>query len=187
MLNHKGLTMRRTFFVISLLLMTACSSDPEVAKPQPPAPEPVAQPAPPPLPEPPTPQITEQPKTTDIEVNVNVAKTINPDLTGRPSPVVMRIYGLKSLGKFQSGDFYKLTTNYESFLGADLISSEQFYLHPGQNKIIKQTVVPETKYIAATVAFRDLNQAVWRASAPIETNKLNQFEINLTKLKVNIQ
>lgn len=177
--------MRLMFFAIPLILpLIACSSDPEVPKPQPPAPQAVAPEIK--IPEPPVPA-KEEPKITGLDAKINVAKNLNPDLTGRPSPAVMRLYALKSLGKFQSGDFYKLTNNYEALLGADLVSSEQLFLHPGQNKIIQQTLTPETKYIAVTVAYRDLNQAVWRAAAPIQADKTNLLSITIGKLKVNIQ
>jgi type VI secretion system protein VasD len=89
------------FFIASLTLF-GCSSDPE--KPAPEKPVTVAEP----------PQ--KAPPTT-VQVHMVVSEQANPDLNERPSPIVIRIYELKSLGKFEEGDFYKLFENYDSLLG----------------------------------------------------------------------
>lgn len=143
------------------LLLAGCASDPE--KPEP----------------------SEPPKTL-VEAQIIVSCQVNPDVEGRPSPIVMRIYELKTLGKFDDADFYKLFGEYESVLGSDLIASEKFHLRPGDAKTIKNTVSPETKFIAVTAAYRDLNQAVWRGSIPIEAEKNNEFMVRLDELSVNI-
>jgi type VI secretion system protein VasD len=146
------------------LLLGGCGSDPE--KPESSAP-----------PEPPK---------TLIEAQITVSCQVNPDIDGRPSPIVMRIYELKTLGKFEDADFYKLFNDYASVLGEDLIASEKFHLRPGDAKTIKNSVSPETKFIAITAAYRDLNQSVWRGSIPIEAAKNNEFMVRLDQLNVNI-
>uniref|UniRef100_UPI000B3593DD type VI secretion system lipoprotein TssJ n=1 Tax=Crenothrix polyspora TaxID=360316 RepID=UPI000B3593DD len=95
--------------IVSVLLslcLAACGSDPEKPKPEPPAAA-----APPPAPEP---KPEEPKKVTAIDTQITVSKAVNPNIEGQPSPVVMRIYELKNLGKFESGDFYKLFQNYEA-------------------------------------------------------------------------
>jgi type VI secretion system protein VasD len=172
----------RNHLIVNVLLslcLAACGSDPEKPKPEPPA---AAVPPPAPAPKPEEPK-----KVTAIDTQITVSKAVNPNLEGQPSPVVMRIYELKNLGKFESGDFYKLFQNYEAQLGSDLVASEQFHLHPGQSKTIKHEIAKETQYIAVTVAYRDLNKAVWRASLVIKPDTTNTFEIVLEKLKVHIK
>jgi type VI secretion system protein VasD len=186
---YKGDFMCNTYLTTALLgaFLTACSSSPEPIKPAlPPIPEALVQTEKSVLPVI-TPSVQEEPKITEIDALLTVSKQINPDIYGRPSPVVMRIYELKNIGKFEAADFYKITGTYETLLGTDLVSSEQFHLHPGQTKSLKQAISPETKYIAVTVAYRDLNKAVWRATVPIEANKISRFEIILEKLKVSIK
>ena len=146
------------------LLLGGCGSDP--AKPEPSAP-------------------LEPPKTL-IDAQIIVSCQVNPDINGRPSPIVMRIYELKTLGKFEDADFYKLFNEYAAVLGDDLIASEKFHLRPDDAKTIKNTVSPETKFIGVTAAYRDLNQAVWRGSIPIEAGKTNEFMVKLDQLSVNI-
>lgn len=156
--------------------LVACSSDPEKPKIEAPAP-------PPPVAEQKPEEV--KPKATAIDASIQVSEKINPDTSGRASPVVMRIYELKNLGKFQSADFYKLSSGYEAVLGSDLVASEQFHLHPGENKILKHDVTPDTQYIAVTVAYRNLNKAIWRASLPLTANTSNHFTIRLEALKVS--
>lgn len=156
--------MRNLTIVIALfiLLLAGCGSEPE-------KPEPV------------------EPPPTLIQAEIIVSDKVNPDVNGRPSPIVVRLYELKNLGKFEEADFYKLFEEYESFLGSDLLASEQFHLRPGDTKTIKYAVAPETKYLAVTAAYRDLNQAVWRGSIRIKTAKTTRLEIILDRLGVSIR
>lgn len=160
--------MRNITLVIALfgLLLGSCGSDPPEEKPEPPSAEP-----------PPT----------VVQAKIVVSPQVNPDVNSRPSPIVMRIYELKNLGKFEDADFYKLSDDYEAALGSDLLASEQFHLRPGEIKTLKHAVAPQTKYIAVTAAYRDINAAVWRAFIRIKTAKTTRFEIRLDKLNVSIR
>jgi type VI secretion system protein VasD len=156
--------MRNLTIVIALftLLLKGCGSEPEKPEPTEPAP-------------------------TLIQAKITVSNQVNPDVNGRPSPIVMRIYELKNLGKFEEAGFYNLFEEYESFLSSDLLASEQFHLRPGDTKTVKHAVAPETKYLAVTAAYRDLNQAVWRDSIRIKTAKTTRLEIILDRLGVSIR
>ena len=149
-----------TSIVVLVSLLLGCSSDPEKPAPEPPQ--------------------------TLIDAQIIASCQVNPDVNGRPSPIVIRLFELKNLGKFEEADFYKLFEDYASLLSSDLLASEQFNLHPGETKMIKHVVSPETKFIAVTAAYRDLNQSVWRNSIAIETAKTSQFKIMLDQLGINI-
>lgn len=123
---------------------------------------------------------------TKIKVNISVIDSVNPDINGRPSPVVVRLYELKNIGKFEEADFYKLFENHEAALGPDLLTSEKFHFRPGDTKSLGHTVTPDTKYIAVTAAFRDFNKAVWRDSIAIEPAKTSELFVTLDNLNVSI-
>jgi type VI secretion system protein VasD len=131
----------------------------------------------------------EEPKVeeTKIQANIIVSNDVNPDVNGRPSPVVVRIYELKNLGKFDEADFFKLLEDHEGALGSDLLASEKFHLKPGETKEIAHPVSPETKYIAVSAAFRDFNRAVWRYSTPIENAKTSELAIKLNNVNISIE
>lgn len=94
-----------------------------------------------------------EPQPTKIEVNISVSDQVNPDINGRASPIVVRLYELKNIGKFEEADFYKLFENHEASLGSDLLASEKFHFKPGETKTLSHAVAPDTKYIAVTAAF----------------------------------
>ena len=120
------------------------------------------------------------------EINITASTLLNPDINNRPSPVVIRIYELKSLGVYTESDFYGLFDDYESILGEDLISSEQFHLNPGDTRIVKNSISPETQYIAVIAAFRDINRAMWRDSIIISAEKATQLLIFVDELSVSV-
>ena len=128
-----------------------------------------------------------EPPPTFIQAKITVSPEVNPDVDGRPSPIVMRLFELKNLGKFVDADFYTLFDNYEAFLGSDLLASNLYHLKPGDTKIVKHAVAPETKFIALAAAYRDLNQAVWRASIPIKIARTTRLEIILNRLSATIR
>lgn len=120
------------------------------------------------------------------DIKITASTLLNPDINNRPSPVVIRIYELKSLGVYTESDFYGLFDDYESVLGKDLISSEQFHLNPGDMRIVKNSISPETQYIAVIAAFRDINRAMWRDSIIISAEEAAQLLIFVDKLSISV-
>lgn len=134
----------------------------------------------------PPPTATEPPPTI-IEAQITASPQANPDIKGRPSPIVVHLYELKALGGFEAADFYGLFENGKALLGVDLVAKESFYLQPGENRLYRNTVESETKYLAATAAYRDLNQAIWRDSIAIAPNETNKVMIFVNKLSVTMK
>jgi len=157
------------FFIVTLV-MFGCGSDP--AKPPPEKPAAVAEP-------PPKAPIT-------VQVHMLVSEKTNPDIDGRPSPIVIRIYELKSLGKFEEGDFYKLFENYDSQLGPELIVSEEYHLKPGDSNVIKRTLSAETRYIGVSAAFREINQAIWKDTLELTDEKTADLLVFIEKLNISV-
>jgi type VI secretion system protein VasD len=118
-----------------------------------------------------------------ITISLNVSSAANPDIRGRPSPVVVRIYELRSTTSFESADFFSLNDKDQSALGADIVTRDEFFLQPGQSQTIQRKVNSTTRGIGVFVAYRDLERSKWRAvtSVPIpvvlEGKTLNQKTI----------
>lgn len=121
-----------------------------------------------------------------IDAKIIVSTEVNPDINQRASPIVVRLYELKTLGAYQKSDFYNLFENYKSALGMDLLASEQFSLQPGDTQLIQHTISPDTQYIAVIAAYRDINQAMWRDSLIISKDKFTQLFIFVDKLNISI-
>jgi type VI secretion system protein VasD len=121
-----------------------------------------------------------------MQANVAVAVDVNPDTSGRASPVVIRLYELKNLTTFQSADFFSLYERGKEILGAELLASEEIVLRPGEKKRFERQLQADTRYVAAVAAFRDLDRASWRASVPVKLNQPMPITISLQKRDISI-
>ena len=100
-------------------------------------------------------------------------KDTNPDTTGRPSPVVVRIYQLKTDAAFRKADFMALLDDDRKVLGIELISRDEFVLDPSEQQSLDVTVGNETRFVAAFANFRDYRNAEWRALIPAPRKNFN--------------
>ena len=98
---------------------------------------------------------------------INVDPNVNPDRAGRPSPIVVRVYELKSVAAFNSADFFSLFDKEQETLGGELVGREEFQLQPAETRQYRRQLQPETKFIGVAGAFRDLEQARWRQAVPV--------------------
>jgi len=128
-----------------------------------------------------------KPSPTNINVEIKAAPTANPDGSGRASPIVVRIYALKSLGKFNTSDYYSLYSDEQAQLGGDMVSREEFHLMPGGQKIYTREVPASTLYLGVIAAFRDLDNAVWRSSIPLPGGRTTNFSVTLDNNTVSIR
>jgi type VI secretion system protein VasD len=105
------------------------------------------------------------PKPDKAKAIVSAGADVNPDSTGRPSPVVVRIYQLKEDVAFRNADFFALYDKEAQTLGADLLAREEFVLAPGDSRKVEFAVQHDTRFIGVAAAFRDIRNARWRAIA----------------------
>lgn len=106
-----------------------------------------------------------------LKADVKVGNDSNPDRNGRASPVVVRVFELKSLAAFNSADFFSLYDKESETLGADLNGKEEFRLRPGETVSLNHPLKPDTKFVAALAAFRDLDKSRWRSAIEVPPKK----------------
>jgi type VI secretion system protein VasD len=106
-----------------------------------------------------------------LKTSVTVGDDSNPDMKNRPSPVVVRVFELKSLAGFNSADFFSLYDKESETLGADLIGKEELRLRPGEIASLSHQLKPDTKFVAALAAFRDLERSQWRNAVAVPPKK----------------
>jgi type VI secretion system protein VasD len=124
------------------------------------------------------------PPPTIVQASVEALANVNPDARGRPSPVVVKFYELKSLAVFDSADFFSLFERDREILGAELVAREEFQLVPGAKRTFERTLQPDTRYLGVVAAFRDLERSTWRATVPVTPNKTVPLTIKLDAQKV---
>lgn len=108
-----------------------------------------------------------QPQPANLALSAVAAADLNPDDTGRPSPLVLRVYALRSLAEFDKADFFALYDRDEQVLAADLVKRDEIIIQPGRTVTLEREFTPDVKFVAVLGAFRDVTRAKWRASAEI--------------------
>jgi type VI secretion system protein VasD len=119
------------------------------------------------------------PKPTVIMASVNAAADVNPDRKERASPVIVRLFELKTVAAFDSADFFSLWDRESQSLGGELVAREELHLRPGEHRTFERTLQPETQYVAVVAAFRDLEHAQWRGSLAVVPHEKQTITIRL--------
>ena len=138
-----------------------------------------AKPPPPPPPPPP-------PKPTIFQVNLGVAPDVNPDARGRASPVVARLFELKSLASFENADFASLFDRDKETLGNDLVAKEEMVLQPGENRKFTRELNAQTRFVAVVAGYRDIERSRWRASLPAPLHETTPVTISVQERDILI-
>jgi type VI secretion system protein VasD len=163
---------RRTLCTTMVLGLVAWCAGCSLMAPKPPPPPP---PPPPPKPPPPPPKLS---------ISIVAAPMVNPDVRGRASPVVVRLYELKSVAPFNAADFMSLYEQDRSVLGSELVAREELMLEPGETKAISKLLAPEVRSLGVVATFREIDKAQWRGAVALEPGKDNSVMINLRDVVV---
>jgi len=122
------------------------------------------------------------PKPTPTRASLVVAGDVNPDSSGRPSPVVVRLYQLKEEGAFNNAAFFALFDKEQETLGASLIAREEYELKPGETRRLELKVAPEGHFLGVIAGYRDIDNAKWKTLLPAgEGKRLRKVTIRVGK------
>jgi type VI secretion system protein VasD len=126
------------------------------------------------------------PPPTTVELTLVAAPDVNPDPSGRPSPIVVRIYQLAATGAFDSADYFQLHDKEAAVLGANLLDRQELALTPGATEKLAIMGKPGLTAIGVAAAYRDIDRAQWRGDAPVPPNKKTALKVTLGKLAVTV-
>lgn len=124
--------------------------------------------------------------TTKLDLSLQAAADLNPSPEGRPSPVVVRLYELRSADPFGSADFFDLYNDGTQTLGPSMLAHEELEVRPGQTLRIKRKLHPDTQVLGIMAAYRDLDHAHWRELRTLRQGKNNRLRVDLGSLSVTI-
>ncbi|MEX5591843.1 type VI secretion system lipoprotein TssJ [Pseudomonas orientalis] len=116
---------------------------------------------------------------TKLDLVLSANERVNPDLQGRPSPVVLQLIELRHGVAFENADFFSLYDNAEQVLPKDWVSSEEVELRPGDRQALKLRVEPNSHFVGVLAAYRDLPHVQWRLLVPLTARQLNRAELVL--------
>ena len=114
---------------------------------------------------------------TKLDIRFTAAGDLNPDISGRPSPLVVRLYEIKAPSIFENADFYSLYDYGKETLGPDFVAMEELTLKPGEQVNMKLALQDDTNYIAIMGAYRDINAANWRRVFPVSLKNKNSKNV----------
>jgi type VI secretion system protein VasD len=126
-------------------------------------------------------------KPTSMLIEIDTAGDINPTSSGRASPLILRLYQLKSSSVFDKADFLALYDADERTLGGDLLHKEEITLKPNEKRICAFKPTEETHAIGMFAAFRDYERAQWRAVAAVQPHKSNVILVNVSGTSLTIR
>lgn len=129
-----------------VLLMSACAKAPQV-------PQLPTAPALPPLP---------PPQQARARLTLAATADTNPNAQGRPSPVVVRVYQLKTDTAFAGAEFFALFDDEKKVLGPELIDRAEYVLAPNERRTLEMDVSADARYVGVLAAYRDIQNAQWR-------------------------
>jgi type VI secretion system protein VasD len=103
------------------------------------------------------------------------SEQVNPDASGRSSPIVVRLFQLRTDGAFAAAEFFDLYEKEKQVLGESLVSREEYVLAPGETRELEIPVNAQTSYLGVLAAYRDIRSAQWRAVAKAPEKKLTDL------------
>lgn len=122
-----------------------------------------------------------------LVVNITTSPDMNPDHNGRPSPIVLYFYNLKSANAFNNAQFFDLYEDSQKTLGADFISQQEVEIAPGKNIQYDANILSlETNFVGVLAAYRDLDNAVWQGIVETPINTKTVINVQLNKLKLSV-
>ncbi|MES9825581.1 MAG: type VI secretion system lipoprotein TssJ [Candidatus Thiodiazotropha endolucinida] len=122
-----------------------------------------------------------------VAVTMSAAQSVNPDINDRPSPIVARIYELKSLSVFNNADFFNLFEQDVALLGDEMLIRDELHFQPGEVKLMERELQPDTRYVGVIGAYRDIENATWRRSIEINLHDETTFVIEFGKSGITLQ
>lgn len=118
---------------------------------------------------------------TKLDLTLTASDQLNPDLNGRPSPVVVRLFELRHPVAFENADFFSLYDRARETLAPDLITSEELELRPGETVTLRLDIAGGGRYVGVLAAYRDLPRAQWRYTLPIAAARVTEANLVLDR------
>ncbi|AMS15265.1 MULTISPECIES: type VI secretion system lipoprotein TssJ [Pseudomonas] len=116
---------------------------------------------------------------TKLNLKLTASDQLNPDLNGRPSPIVVRLIELKHPVAFENADFFSLYERAKESLAPDMVASEELELRPGETVELKLSVEEGSRYVGVLAAYRDISEAQWRYVVQLTPVELTEADLTL--------
>jgi len=126
------------------------------------------------------------PKPHKLNIDISATSDVNPDIDGRPSPVILHVLELSATDEFDKDDFFTLTASDPSTLGAGILDKTELILTPGSSKSMVLELKPETTSIGFVAGYRDIDNARWRVSQAVSKEEISQMKVVIGNKQISI-
>ena len=133
------------------------------------------------------PAVPIMPAPTRVAVTIKAGQDVNPDAQGHGSPLELRLYELRGASTFQSADFFAIYEKDQATLGADMAAKKDLVIQPGDKKVLMLEPAAGTQYVGVFAAYRQLDNARWRAVTPIVAQRTGVVEIKLDGTRMSLE
>ena len=121
-----------------------------------------------------------------IQGVITAAADLNPDARKRPSPLLLRIYELRSDTAFRAADFVSLYQSDQALLGSDLVLKDELAVSPGETRPYERMLGAETRWLAVFGMYREFERADWRAIAPVPAGRPLRLNLRADSLALRL-
>ncbi|MDB6050744.1 MAG: putative lipoprotein [Pseudomonas sp.] len=122
---------------------------------------------------------------TKLDLTLTASDQLNPDLHGRPSPIVVRLIELKNPVAFENADFFSLYERAKESLAPDMVVSEELELRPGERLDLKLSVDSASRYVGVLAAYRDLPETKWRYVVQLMPSERTYSQLRLDQAGIH--
>lgn len=116
---------------------------------------------------------------TKLDLKLEGSSGLNPDLNGRPSPIVLRLMALRHPVAFEHSDFFSLYQRPREALAPDLLTFEELELRPGETRELKLSIDPKARFVGVVAAYRNLPETSWRHVITVEVQGSTRTALRL--------
>lgn len=115
------------------------------------------------------------PKPEPARARLVASEQVNPDASGRASPIVVRLFQLRDEDAFATAEFFELYGKEKEVLGESLVSRQEYVLAPGETRDLEIPLDAQARYLGVLAAYRDIRGAQWRALTRAPEKKLTDL------------
>lgn len=127
--------------------------------------------------------------TVDFSYFITASSDINPDIAGRPSSVIVRVYQLSNKINFENASYDALFQTNQNALGTEFINLDEYLIDPNTTKEVELTISENARYIGVVVGYRSVDMVTWRTLKAVPEASFwrdSGIEIKIDKLSVRV-
>ncbi len=112
---------------------------------------------------------------TDLQVEFVVDSDINPDESGRASPLFIRMYELKAPKAMRQADFIDIYERDKELLGEDMVAVHKLKrFKPGESRTEHYVLNKDANYVAYYAEFLNFKDSKYKVIVPVVANNVFQ-------------